>query len=104
MKKGLKYVFILIVLLYLLLFFSYKNGYYEDINKEKKILTDEKIKEYEEDLANGVDVSKKEYVVITPSYDNAYTKVILKISKNIEKGFDKVIKFLFKKVGNVIDE
>ena len=104
MKKGLKVFFIIIVLLYLLLFFSYKNGYYRDLNKEKKILTDEKIKEYEEDLKNGVDVTKKEYVVVEPSYDNSYTRACLKLSKAIENGFDKTIKYLFKKLSKFVDE
>lgn len=104
MKKALKIIFIIIVLMYLLLFFSYKNGYYKDINKDKKILTEEKIKEYEEDLANGVDVSKKEYVVITPNYDNSYTRAFLKLSKTIEKSFDKTIKFLFRKISKIVED
>ena len=104
MKKILKIFFLLIILLYLLLFFSYKNGYYKDLNKEKKILTDEKIKEYEEDLANGIDVTKKEYVVISPSYDNTYTRTFLKLSKTIETGFDKTIKYLFRKISRMVDE
>jgi len=104
MKKGIKIVFIGIVALYLLLYFSYKNGYYRDINNEKKILTEEKIKEYEEDLKNGVDVTKKEYVVVAPSYDNNLTRGFLKISKTIESGFDKTIKYIFKKLNKMDDE
>ncbi len=104
MKKYLKIGFLLIVLLYLLLFFSYKNGYYKDLNEEKKILTDEKIKEYEEDLKNGIDVTKKEYVVVEPSYDNAYTRTFLKLSKTIESSFDKTIKYLFRKISKIVDD
>lgn len=104
MKKWLKISFIVIILLYLLLFFSYKNGYYKELNKEKKILTEEKIKEYEEDLKNGVDVTQKDYIVETPSYDNAYTRAFLKLSKSIESGFDKTIKYLFRKLSKFVDE
>lgn len=104
MKKGIKIVFLSVVLIYLILYFSYKNGYYRDINEERKILTEEKIKEYEEDLANGVDVTQKEYVVIAPSYDNNLTRVFLKLSKTIENGVDKTIKYVFKKLNKMVDE
>ena len=102
--KIIKICFASVLLLFLLLFLSYRNGYYRDLNKEKRILTDEKIMEYEEDLKNGVDVSNKEYVIVTPTYDNKYTRKFLDISKIIEDGFDGVIKYLFKKLGNMVDE
>ena len=104
MKKTFKIIFLIVILLYLLLYFSYKNGYYKDLNKEKKILTEEKIKEYEEDLKNGVDVSQKDYIVVTPSYDNTYTRAFLRLSKTIEKGFDKTIKYLFKKLSRFVED
>lgn len=104
MKKTLKIFLLALILVYLLLFFSYKNGYYKDINHEKKILTDEKIKEYEEDLINGVDVTQKEYVVVEPNYENNYTKGFLKLSKTIEQGLDKVIKYFFMKISKMVDE
>lgn len=104
MKQGLKIIFILLIIFYLVLYFSYRNGYYIDKNKEKSVLTEEMIKEYEEDLKNGIDVSKKDYVVIKDTYDNGYTRASLSISKRIENGFDKVMKFFFRKVGETINE
>ncbi len=104
MKQLIKILFIIILLFYLVLYFSYRNGYYLDKNKEKALLTDEKIKEYEEDLKTGVDVSKKDYVVIENSYDNSYTRFSLSISRRIEKGLDRVIKYFFKKVSKTINE
>ena len=102
--KTIKMGLIILILVYLGLYFSYKNGYYIDKNRETNILTEEKIKEYEEDLKNGVDVSKKDYIIVTDSYDNTYTRLSLKISKTIENSFDKIIKYLFKKIGNTINE
>ena len=96
--------FIVIIVLYLLLYFTYKNGYYERLNEEKRVLTELKIKEYEEDLASGVDVSKKDYVVIRPSYDNVYTRKTLEISSYIEKIIDKSIKYLFRRISGMIEE
>ena len=87
-----------------MLYFSYQNGYYVDKNKEKRILTEEKIKEYEEDLKNGVDISKKDYIVSVSTYDNQYTRFTLSISKKIEQGLDKIIKYFLKKVNQSIND
>ncbi len=86
------------------LYFSYRNGYYEIRNNEKKILTEEMIKEYEQDLLNGVDVTNKEYTVIRPDYTNTYTQNLLRISRKIEKVFDKIIKCFFQKISSTINE
>ena len=104
MNKTFKILLIVFIIIFFILYLSYKNGYYIDKNKEKMILTEEMIKEYEEDLKNGVDVSKKDYVVITDSYDNDYTRLSLKISKKIENGFNKIIKYFFGKISNTINE
>lgn len=102
--KLFKIILILVIVGYLVLYFSYKSGYYIDKNREKAILTEEMINEYEEDLKNGVDVSKKDYVIIADSYDNSYTRLSLKISKQLEKGIDKIIKYFFRKISNTINE
>ena len=104
MKKGFKIGLIIIIFLYLILFFSYKNGYYRTQNMEKRILTDEKIKEYENDLANGIDVTNKEYVVINEHYDNIYTRFTLKLSKQIENTFQKAIKFFFSRISRLVND
>lgn len=104
MKRVLKVLLIIVILCFFGLYFSYKNGYYEKINEDKKILTEEMIKQYEEDLKNGVDTSKKQYVIISPKYDNSYTRFFLNLSKTIENGFDKTIKFFFRKISQYVDE
>ena len=68
------------------------------------LLTEEKIKEYENDLKNGVDVSKKNYLDIKDNYDNKYTIFALKLSKKIETGVDKFIKFILRRISNTINE
>lgn len=104
MKNGFKISLIILIVLYLVLYFSYHNGYYIDKNKERVLLTEEKIKEYEEDLKKGIDTSKKDYIIVSDTYDNTYTRLSLAISKKIESGFDKVIKYFFRKVSDSINE
>ena len=100
----MKIFLILLCISYVALYFSYQNGYYEIRNNERKILTDAMIKEYEEDLKNGVDVSNKEYTVIRENYANIYTQNLLKVSKKIEDGIDSFIKYFFRKVSDTINE
>lgn len=90
--------------IFLLLFVSYENGYYERLNQEKRIMTEEMIMKYEEDLANGVDVSKIDYTIPKANYENVYTKTSLKVSNKFESAIDSVIKFFFKKVSEAVGE
>ena len=104
MKKSTRFILIIIFLLYMGLYFSYRNGYYEIRNNEKKILTEAMIKEYEEDLKNGVDVTNKEYKVLRPDYSNIYSQNLLRASKKIEKGLDSIIKYFFKEISDTINK
>ncbi len=102
--KYFKIILIILIFSFLGLFFIYQNGYYERFNNETKILTEAKIKEYEEDLKNGVDVSKKEYITVKMNYTNSYTRGLLKISHKIEKGINSIIKYIFKELSKQINE
>lgn len=104
MKKMVKYGFIGLVVLYLILYVSYENGYYERLNAEKTLMTEEMIMKYEEDLANGVDVTKESYVIENNDYTNVYTRTSLDISKKFEKVIDSTIKFLFRKLNDMVEE
>lgn len=102
MNNLFKAFLIIIIIFFLIVYFSYQNGYYIDKNKEKMILTEEKIKEYENDLKNGVDVTSKDYIIVPNNYDNSYSRLSLSISKKIEKGFDTIIKYMFGKINKTI--
>ncbi len=92
------------LILYIGLYFTYRNGYYERRNQDRRVLTDEMILEYENDLKNGVDVTKKDYIIAKPNYANVYTRTFLKISKKVERRFDQVIKAIMNYVSKAIDD
>jgi len=62
------------------------------------------ILEYEEDLKNGVDVSKKDYTIEKADYSNVYTNTSLKISEKIRNVIDSGIKFVFRKLNNMVSD
>ena len=48
---------------FLVLYFAQAGGYYEDVNNKKASLTEEKIKQFEEDVKNGKKIEVENYVV-----------------------------------------
>lgn len=104
MKKYLKPGFLILIILYLGLYFFYTNGYSEQQVRKEKELMEEMILKYEEDLANGIDVSKEDYVIKKPDYSNQFTSSSLKISKKICNLIDNSVKYVFKKVNDMVSE
>lgn len=55
-------ILLLLFIVYLINYFSVSAGYYDAEMSKKTILTEEKIKEFEEDIKNGEYVDIKDYV------------------------------------------
>lgn len=77
-------------------------GYY-NIAAKNKVITEEKLQEFESDVRNGREIDLKEYVRDTTDYRNAYSNIGYSISMGIDsvlnKGLSnvgKVLKKLFK--------
>lgn len=103
-KKMLKPLALVIVFSFLGLYIFYNNGYYDNRVRKEKEEMERMVLKYEEDLKNGVDVSLNDYSVKKADYSNNFTKLTLKISKKIEDGLKYSIKFIFKKINNMVSE
>ena len=67
MKRIIKVLFIIILILFLSLYFSkYTNSFYEN----KKVLTDEAILQFEEDLKKGREIDSSNYLREEKDYNN----------------------------------
>lgn len=104
LKKIIKPFIITIILIYLGLYLFYINGYNDTLVRREKELMEEAVLKYEDDLKNGVDVSKYDYLVDNNKYDNVYTNFILKSSSKVENIIDTSIKFIFRKINNVVND
>lgn len=104
MKKYIKPIFLIIVFSYLGLYFFYSSSYQESLIRKEKELMEEMVLKYEEDLANGKDVSKEDYIIKQPDYSNIYTNTTLKLSSKITSFIDGAIKFLFRKLSEMVNE
>jgi molecular chaperone GrpE (heat shock protein) len=96
-QKVFKTTFIFLLVFFLFIYIASNAGFYEYKLNEKKYLTEEKIKEFEQDIVNGVEIDINNYLTDTnKNYDNLFTNLNRDISKYINKGFEEVLKYLFK--------
>ena len=103
LKKTIKYTFIFLFVILLTLYFSMISGYYEYINHEKMVLTEEQIKKFESDVASGKEVDITDYLTIEDrEYNNNLSNISSSLSNGISNlitsGVDKTFKFLSKLV------
>jgi len=80
-----KYIFITLFIIYISLYFMNSIGYY-DVNRNKTILTEEKIKEFELDVENGEYIDLNNYIEENnKNYNNHFSNISLKFSDGIDK-------------------
>ncbi len=97
-KFGIAFLFILFAFIYVV----GSSGLYEYKLNEKKILTEEQIKNFENDVSNGTAIDITDYIIPEKDYDNIFTKTNRKISQYISKGFEESFKYLFRYIDNNI--
>lgn len=101
--KIFKLLVIILIVSFLGLYFAYSNGYYERSLNNKVLLTNEKIEQFEKDLKNNKNISLNDYIKEEKSYATKTSNMSLKISTKLENILTGGIKFIFKKIGNMIE-
>ena len=96
MIKDIPKAIIIIIFLLFLFFYFFGDNIYQSELTEKKDLTIEQIKKFENDVKNGVEIDINDYVVKDKHYDNNITKLNSNISNFIELGFKKIFQYLIK--------
>ena len=103
LKKNISYLPLIIIILFIGLYLIYQNGYYEKVTRDKIMLTNEQIEKFEQDIVDGKDVSLEKYVDNSKNYTTKVGNISLKVSNKVEKGLNKVIKFIFNKISSVVE-
>ncbi len=105
MKKNFKFIFLVLFIGFIIMYGAQKLGYAAYYEHEKKVLTEEKIIEFEEDIKNNKDVSMKDYVETTSSqYTNKWTNTCYNVSKTINKYMRDGVEFVFKFINKMVSE
>ncbi len=90
---------------FLVLYFAQAGGYYEEVNNKKTSLTEEKIKEFEEDVKNGKEIKVENYVVnMKKNYANKISNIGLFTSKTLAEGFKWGMNNLFDGIDKMVNE
>lgn len=90
---------------FLVLYFSQASGYYEDLNNKKSTLTEEKIKEFEQDVKSGKEIKVENYVVnIKKDYGNKVSSFGLFTSKAFAKYFKIGMNGIFGGIDKMVNE
>ena len=104
-KSIIKLIMIIILIIFISSYIIASTGYYEYTMRERTIITNEKIKEFEEDIRNNKDVDIKDYYDNEElDYSNKITTLVYNVSDNSNKLARKAIKYLFKKLGSLVED
>lgn len=83
--RVFKLIMTILVIIYLGLFIANNTGYYSFSLRNRKELTDEQIKKFEEDVKNGVEIDINDYLSMeTISYQNNISSLGYNISSTLE--------------------
>ena len=107
MKKNklLHFVMTVIFLAYVVSYYIANSSYYEYQLQERTILTNEKIKEFEEDVKNNQDIDVKDYLVDEQvDYSNRISNLVYNFSEGANSVVRKCLKALFKKLSYLVSD
>ncbi len=103
-NKYIKYIVIIILIIYISSYYVANSGYYEYHKQIETVIINEKIKEFENDLKEGKNIDNKKYLNPPIDYTNKISNTLYNISTNGTKITRKVIKYLFKKVSYLMED
>ena len=104
-KKTVNLVIIVIMIVFVASYVISESGYYEYTMQQRTVITNEKIKEFEQDIKDNKEMDLIEYLASEEiNYSNKITTLVYNISDNSNKLARKVIKTLFKKLGSLVEE
>ncbi len=102
-NKIFSRILLALFIAFLAIYVSSATGYYEFEQHNKMVLTEEKIREFEQDVADGKEVDIKNYIVKdTPSYQNNLSKLGNSFSTHLESFVQSGIESTFKFIGKLL--
>ena len=104
-NKTLKFILIVIIIIYISSYYVANSGYYEYHLQEKTVLTNEKIKEFEQDVKDNQNIDIKDYLAYEEvDYTNRITDFVYNLSDNGNRIARKCLKALFKKLSYLVED
>ena len=96
-------IILILVFLFFVLYFMQASGYNEYTRNRENMLTEEQIKEYEEDIEAGKDVTIKDYLNKDKvNYENKVSELGLDLSELIGDIFNKGMNTFFEMLNEAV--
>lgn len=100
-----KFLFFFFLIAFITVYLSHATGYYDYELHKKVTLTEEKIKQFEQDVADGKNIDLKEYIEHTDkNYKTKTSRLGSRISENIEAGVKKGIIGVFDFLNKMVND
>ena len=104
-KKIFKIIFFSLFLAFVISYVIEKTGYYEYNLQNKMVMTNEAMKQFEQDIKEGKDVRREDYLVSTgKDYTSTLTKGTNKVSIKVNSILKKGIEGVFKVIGSFVED
>ena len=104
LNNFFKTIFIILVVAFITLYVSNSTGYFEYYQRQNAILTEEKIKQFEEDIKNGINLDLESYLENTKkNYNNKTSELGLFLSDKIGEYAKNGIEITFKFLNDLIE-
>ena len=104
-KKIFKIIFFSLFLAFVISYIIQKTGYYEYNLQNKMVMTNEAMKQFEQDIKEGKDVRREDYLVSTEKdYTSTLTKGTNKVSIKVNSILKKGIEGVFKVIGSFVED
>lgn len=104
-NKSLKFIIILLLVVYIASFIVSETGYYEYKMGQRTVLTNKQIKKFEEDVKNNINVDINDYVIDEKAdYTNKFTSSVNNTSLTLNKYLKKCVEGVFKILNNVVSD
>ncbi len=103
--KIFRFTFIILFAVFLTMFISNKYGYYEYKKREQVTLTQEQIKQFEEDVKNGKNVDLENYLEKTnKNYQTKFSQLGLNISNSLANAVESGVNKFFGYINKFVTE
>ena len=103
LTKISKKIFLVFLIGFTAIYISDATGYYEFEQHNKKVMTEEKIKQFEKDVKNGKNIDLNDYVIEeSNTYESNISKFGEILSKEIEKNVVSGLNNMFKILNGIM--
>ena len=104
-NKTFKLLLVIVLIIFASSYYISQSGYYEYQEHQKMVITNDKIKEFEQDVKDNKDIDIKDYYEAdNQDYSNKFSDLVYNFSLDGNELTKKCLKALFKKINKLVED